>query len=198
MHNIDPLYRHEEFNKRGMSVLQIEDAKDFQIAFALVDELTELEKKCMDDYGVQTESDKHYYNTVDTEYKVHQMRILLRNKRYLSEPEKIAPRRSLGGEEMDQSFLNIMTTAKNKRRDNVLKMIQSNSLLCSLKSSKVNVFKTKKENIDHNEHIKILIASEQNEEARMNLFNHWRNAKKDRNYDPEVYIENILSKNFCV
>ena len=41
MHNIDPLYRHEEFNKRGMSVLQIEDAKDFQIAFALVDELTE-------------------------------------------------------------------------------------------------------------------------------------------------------------
>ena len=118
----------------------------------------------------------------DYSYNVERMQVCMRKKGYLCHPELEDNLTSLSGKLLDENLLNLKTISRERRQENVLKVMQSNDFVISLNSRRIDIIKdqsTIPEN-DYDEQAKIMISSEINPEVQASLFQYWQNVAKDK------------------
>ena len=188
--------RHEEYNKRGMNFQKVRSLNSFKENFAVCDDYQKLRDKCLDDdYNVKSQG--NMVSRVPTyDENIHQMRILMRTKKYLSDPCKVSDILSLSENTVNKNLKNITSIAKEQRRENVMNIIKNNDFFCGFKAKKFDIFGSNSTSFDYQEQVRIFIASIESLEVKLSLYEYWQVAQKHQNYSHKEFMENLLEKRF--
>ena len=188
--------RHEEYNKRGMNFQKVKTLKDFKESFAVCDDFQKMRDKCLEsDYKIKTQGNSTS-EVPSYEENVHKMRIMMRSKKYLSDPCKDTVLTALNERPVHKSLITITDYAKEQRKANVMNVIKKNDFFCGFKTKKFDIFGSNSTKIDYNEQVKIFISSIDSVEQKMSLYEHWQDAQKESNYSDQDFIEKLLENKF--
>ena len=190
--------RHEEFNKRGLQLQKVNTVEDFQESFQLADPIIMLRKKVFSEsYNVKTDEDQ-IKAIPDYEPNIQLMQMAMRSKDYLNKPENVTKDTAMDGEKIEETYHNLISLAKSKRSENVLKVMQYNDFLVGFNNKKLDIFnKPNNKSMDLDTKIEILIASEESTEKVASLFQYWTELKQQSDYDAESFIESLID-NFII
>ena len=191
--------RHEEFNKRGLNMQNIQTVDDFKQSFQLVDQYMQMKESVFEDYNIKIDSG-NVTSVVDYEQNILKMRVAMRRQSYLNKPERDSGMLSLDNKELNPQLANLVKIAQDQRQENVLKVIRHNDFSSGFTTGVK--FKTLKEEsedrlgTDFETQLNILIASEENAELRENLTEYCRVSRLHPEFDEEKIVDDILSRNF--
>ena len=138
--------------------------------FSVADSYFEMRDNLFQEYDIKKAEGEH--RVPDYSYNVERMQVCMRKKGYLCYPELEDDLTSLSGELLDETLLNLKTFSRERRQENVLKVMQTNDFITSLNSRRINIIKdetTIPEN-DYEEQAKIMISSETNPEVQASLY----------------------------
>ena len=191
--------RHEEFNKRGLNMQNIQTADDFKQSFQLVDHYMEMKESIFEEYDIKMHGG-NITSVHNYEENILKMRVAMRKESYLNKPERDIGMYSLEKKELNPQLLNIANIAHNQRQENIMNVIRHNDFNSGYNSSaKFEVLKhNSKETLGINfeTQLNILIASEENPEMRENLQDYVRTSRLHKDFDEEKIVDDILCKNF--
>ena len=99
---------------------------------------------------------------------------------------------------MDEILLNLKEISRERRQENVLKVMQHNDFVVSLNSRRISILKDEMEipENDYEEQAKILISSEENPEVQASLYRYWQHISKDTNFDKKKFVHDLLDKRY--
>ena len=188
--------RHEEYNKRGMNFQKVRTLNSFKENFAVCDDYSKMRDNCLEnDYKL-----KNQENTISKvpnyDQNVQQMRVLMRTKRYLSNPLKESELLTLSETPVNESLSNITNIAKEQRRENVMKIIKTNDFFCGFKTKKFDIFGSNTAKIDYRDQVKIFIGSIESTEQKLSLYEYWQVAQNHSNYSDKQFMDNLLENRF--
>ena len=164
--------RHEEFNKRGMNMQNIQTAEDFKQSFQLVDHYTKMKDTLFDDYDIKMHGG-NVTTVIDYEENILKMRVSMRKQNYLNKPEREGGMFSLEKKELNPELINIFKIALNQRQEDIMNVIRHNDFTAGYSTgAKIKILKDDSEDklgIDYETQLEILIAREESSEIRENL-----------------------------
>ena len=131
--------KHEEYNRKGMRFQNNKTEKEFANSFTIVNTYVEMRETVLNDLGLDTKSDQSY-RSQNFEPNIHDMRLMMRARKYLSEPTENDNLVSLSGEELDENILNIFDISRKVRQDNILKVMNRSDFFGSYTSNKIDFF----------------------------------------------------------
>ena len=112
--------RHEEYNKRGLNLLNIKIVEDFQKAFLLVDEFSNVKDACFRDIGLKANGGENQPNIPNYEPHIKKMRVCMRSNNYLNLPEENSALKSLGSNQLlNPKLLQLKTIANRQKTENI-------------------------------------------------------------------------------
>ena len=191
--------RHEEFNKRGLNMQNIQTVDDFKQSFQLVDHYMQMKESVYEDYDIKIEGGNST-SIVDYEENILKMRVAMRKQSYLNKPQKEHGMFSLENKEINPQLTNIVKIAQNQRQENIMNVIRQNEFSSGFKyGAKFKVLKDESEDtlgVNYETQLNILIASEENAELRENLTEYCRVSRLHPDFDEERMVDDILSRNF--
>ena len=187
--------RHEEYNKRGLSFQDMRSTENFQTGFLVCDSFAKLQKSCLDDYGLKTQND-NLHKPTNYDGNVRMMREFMRSKSFLSKPEKKTKVTSLDDTVLEKNILSVFEIAKSVKRSNIMQIIKKNDMFTAFSREKFDLFSRKKNKVDLDEEIQILISCETDTNQQLALYSYWQESKKKKNFQKGKFIDDILTKNF--
>ena len=188
--------RHEEFNKRGLNFGVTNSAENFIKNFSVADSYFEMRDSLLQEYEIKKPEGEH--RVPDYSFNVERMQICMRKKGYLCHPEINDDLLSLDGKQLDESLLNLTAVSRERKQQNVLKVMQSNDFLSSLNTKRVKILKdtTKVDKIDYDEQAKILISSETNTDIRSSLYDYWQSVANEKSFDKKLFVQDLINKTY--
>ena len=193
--------RHEEYNKRGLNLFNIKTVEDFQKAFLLVDEFSNVKDACFRDIGLKAHGGENKPNIPNYEPHIKKMRTCMRSNNYLNLPEENSALKSLGSNQLlNPKLLQLKTIANKQKTENILNVMRYNDFDAGFKSG-IAISVLKEGHIDRlgtnfEQQVKILIESEENLELREQLREYYDRASNDTSFSEEKLIEDILQGTF--
>ena len=141
--------RHEEYNKLGMNLQKINDEKDFEKSFLLVDDFFEAKKQTLKEVGLNDQADVRIV-IPQVENNVLKMRIGMRSKAYLNNPEDDRKVDTIENVKMNEDVKDIIRKANHQRRKDVINVLRYNdfSYAFSNTDGKIDIF-TKNDDRDN-------------------------------------------------
>ena len=158
--------RHEEYNKRGLNLQNINSIDDFVQSFKICDVFTQMKNACLE----ENDSVKQCKKPPNFEENLDQMRIALRHSNFLSKPEKKQRLENMKGEKLNKNFKNIVDVSRDVRRDNIMKVIRHNSF-SNFNNLNLHILDRDEDMLEPNfeDQIKILLACEADQERSTGL-----------------------------
>ena len=193
--------RHEEYNKRGLNLFNIKTVEDFQKAFLLVDEFSNVKDAGFRDIGLKAHGGENKPNIPNYEPHIKKMRTCMRSNNYLNLPEENSALKSLGSNQLlNPKLLQLKTIANKQKTENILNVMRYNDFDAGFKSG-IAISVLKEGHIDRlgtnfEQQVKILIESEENLELREQLREYYDRASNDTSISEEKLIEDILQGTF--
>ena len=182
---------HEEFNRKGMRFQNNKTEKEFANSFTIVNEYVEMRDSMLSEMGLN-EEDNQKFRSQNLEPNILDMRIKMRQNKYLSNPEIIENVFSLNGEELDESILNINTLAREARQENIMHVLNSGNFFTRYPSKKCDFYEKDSVTIDFEQQIKILISSIEDDSQREHVYKYWKTQKRDKEYDEASFFDDLL------
>ena len=193
--------RHEEFNKRGLNMFNIRSIEDFQKAFLLVDEYSEMKDNCFSDMGLKPHGGDNKPCIPNYEPNIVKMRTAMRKNKYLNEPEEDSELKALSSNNLlNTKLLNLQEIATKQKTEDVINVMRYNDFEsgytngASIKVLKESVVDRLGTNFELQ--IEILIEYEEDIESRELIRDYYVKAKDHASFSEEKFIEDILHKTF--
>ena len=191
--------RHEEFNKRGLNMQNIQTVDDFKQSFQLVDHYMQMKENIFEDYDIKMHGG-NITSVQNYEENILKMRVAMRKQSYLNKPEREMGMFSLENKELNPQLTNIVKIAQEQRQDNIMNVIRHNDFSSGYNyGAKFEVLKDESKDrlgMNFETQLNILIASEENPELRENLIEYCRVSRLHPDFDEERIVDDILSRNF--
>lgn len=148
---------HEEFNRRGMRFQNNKTEEEFANSFTIVNEYHEMRNSLMAEFGLSNNTDQKF-RSEDLQLNVLDMRLKMRSELYLSRPEREDDVRTLSGEHLDESILDITNIASSARQKSLINVMNKSDFFGKNVATKIDFFSTDRVASDIEEQIKILIS----------------------------------------
>ena len=192
-YSFEPLdERHEEFNKAGLNLQTIREAKHFLQSFSILDHFNNLKKACEEDLGLSENNDK-CRKPPNYEEQILLMRTKMRSEDYLNKPTVPKNLVNLDGHPLNERLTEIVSIARKFRDNNVMKAIRHNSF-SNFENLNLNVLQGGDQDyeVDYEEQIQILLASETNIERKALLYEYWHENRNENDFDKGQFVKDIL------
>ena len=174
--------RHEEYNKRGLNLFNVKTVEDFEKAFLLVDEFSNVKDACFRDIDLKAHGGENKPIIPNYEPMIEKMRTCMRSNKYLNQPEENNSLKYLGSSQiLNPKLLELKTIANKQKTENILNVLRFNDFDSGFRSG-ISISVLKDGRIDRlgtnfEEQLKILIASEEDLEMREQLREYYDKAK---------------------
>ena len=189
--------RHEEYNKLGMNLQKINNEKDFEKSFLLVDDFYEAKKHTLKEVGLNDQADVKIV-IPQVENNILKMRTGMRSKGYLNHPEEDRAVDTIENVKMNEDVKDIIRKANHQRRKDVVNVLRYNDFSYGFSNTdgKLDIFakeddKKNAHDLDHQ--IKILMKTVSGDEKEL-LEKELEGIKTDN--EKENFIECILAKDY--
>ena len=182
---------HEEFNRKGMRFQNNRDEQEFANSFSIVNDYVEMRDDMFKELGLNNKTNQNFVKH-NLEYIIFDMRVLMRSKTYLSNPENDDTPRTLSGEELNESILEILEISGRVRQENILQVINENSFFERYQNKRVDFTSHENFELHCDKQIRILISSIENEDEMKDLYEYWQHLKSSENYDEETFLNSLL------
>ena len=120
--------RHEEFNKRGLNMQNIQTVDDFKQSFQLVDHYMQMKENIFEDYDIKMHGG-NITSVQNYEENILKMRVAMRKQSYLNKPEREMGMLSLENKDLNPQLTNIVKIAQEQRQDNIMNVIKEGKCL---------------------------------------------------------------------
>ena len=193
--------RHEEFNKRGLAVQKPRNADDFKASFKLVGLMQKVTDSVFEEYEIKPNRDNSE-RVMEYEENISKMRIQLRQSKYLSRPEKEQGAKSIDGKDLNKDLKDIVQIANSQRQTNVINgVLRHNNMMKGYDpKGKIKIFKNDEEEdnllINFDLQLDILVEAEEDIEKQKDLRDYIKEARKQREFDPEKLVNDLLDNTF--
>ena len=184
--------KHEEFNRKGMRFQNNKTEEEFANSFTIVNDYVELRDTVINDLGLNTKAEQNF-RSQNLEPNIHDMRLMMRTKKYLSNPTEDENLISLSGEELDENILNIFDISRKVRQDNILKVMNRSDFFGSYTCNKFDFFEKGDLDLDLVEQIRILIGSISDDDDRNDMYKFWQKSLKKPDYNEESFLNDLLN-----
>ena len=182
---------HEEFNRKGMRFQNNKDEKSFAKSFLIVNEYFEMRDEMFNDLGLNTTRHQNFRKH-SLEYNIFDMRVLMRTRQYLSNPESDDSLATLSGEELNEDILNILDISNKVRQENLLQVVNKNSFFERYQNKRIDFLSEDSYELDFETQIRILISTTEDETTMNVLHDYWKDIKKTNDYDAEAFLNSLI------
>ena len=180
-----------------MTFQNVKSKEDLLLSFKIVDSYIDMRSSVFQEYNTKINFDNNH-SVPNYDDNIKEMRVKMRAENYLNNPDKKDKNSSITGKPINKDIMNIEKLAIAQRKANVLQMIKHNDFFCPFPSNRIDVFEKGYKTADLQEQIQILICSEEDINTRWMLHDYWQKEKKKNNFDPEAFIDDLLSNNCIV
>ena len=156
-----------------------------------------MKSKCLADYNLKADEHQDNFKSNSAE-NIFFMQVELRAKKYLCKPETPSAAATLTGDLLDKRIMTVVDEAQKIKRENVIKVMRSNTYFCGFSKEKLDVFTAPKSKVNMEEQIETLISAENDDAKQVTLFNYWQQSKKKKNFDAENFLEDLIAKNYAL
>ncbi len=188
---------HEEFNRKGMRFQQNRDEESFAKSFIILNDYAEMRDAMFGELGINKNTHQHFRKQ-NLEPNIHDMRVMMRSKQYLSNPENEESLVTLSGEALNEDILEILEISGKVRQENIVQVMNKSSFFERYQNKQVDFLKDGTFELDYDEQIKVLIGSNENDDERNALYSYWQDIKKSTDYDEESFLNNLLENKIFI
>ena len=188
---------HEEFNKKGMQFQQNRDEESFAKSFTIVNDYVELRDGMLNELGLNYNKPQNFRKH-NLELNIFDMRVMMRSKQYLSNPENEESPVTLSGEEINENILEILEISGKVRQENLVQVMNKSSFFERYPNKKVDFLTDETFELDYEEQIRVLISSIENDDEMSAIYSYWQDLKKSNEYDEESFLNNLLQNKILI
>ena len=116
----------------------------------------------------------------------------MRSELYLSRPEREDDVRTLSGEHLDESILDITNIASSARQKSLINVMNKSDFFGKNVATKIDFFSTDRVASDIEEQIKILISCIEDRDELHTMYQYWTNLKDSPDYNEEAFLNDII------
>ena len=182
---------HEEFNRRGMRFQNNRSEEEFANSFTIVNDYHEMRNSLMSEMGLSNNTDQKY-RSENLQLNVMDMRQKMRSELYLSRPDIEEDVRTLSGEQLDDSILEITKIASDMRQQNLVHVMNRSDFFGKYSTTKIDFFSNETAEPDIENQIKIIISCIEDKDDLNTMYQYWSNLKNSPDYNEEIFLNDLI------
>ena len=100
---------------------------------------------------------------------------------------------TLGGEQLDESILDITNIASNVRQQNLANVMNKSNFFGKQFTTKIDFFSNDRVEQDIESQIKILISCIEDKDELTKMYHYWSNLKNSPDYNEEMFLTDLIN-----
>ena len=100
---------------------------------------------------------------------------------------------TLGGEQLDESILDITNIASNVRQQNLANVMNKSNFFGKQSATKIDFFSNDRVEQDIESQIKILISCIEDKDELTKMYHYWSNLKNSPDYNEEMFLTDLIN-----
>ena len=100
---------------------------------------------------------------------------------------------TLGGEQLDESILDITNIASNVRQQNLANVMNKSKFFGKQSATKIDFFSNDRVEQDIESQIKILISCIEDKDELTKMYHYWSNLKNSPDYNEEMFLTDLIN-----
>ena len=100
---------------------------------------------------------------------------------------------TLGGEQLDESILDITNIASNVRQQNLANVMNKSNFFGKQSATKIDFFSNDRVEQDIESQIKILISCIEEKDDLTTMYQYWSNLKNSPDYNEEMFLTDLIN-----